>query len=81
MGPGEKKLRAALRRWRPSRRHATTAADAAGRNLPDAPGADCSAGRFGRWWPRLTASQVQALAGAAVTLAIVLWEQIRQRLK
>ena len=34
----------------------------------------------GRWWPRLTRSQVQALLGAGITLGLLLWEQIRERL-
>ncbi len=33
-----------------------------------------------RWWPRLTPAQVQALLGAAVTLVLLLWDQVRQRL-
>ncbi len=33
-----------------------------------------------RWWPRLTPPQVQALLGAAITLALLLWDQFRQRL-
>jgi hypothetical protein len=33
------------------------------------------------WWPRLTPTQVQALLGAAITLALLLWDQIRQRLE
>ncbi len=31
------------------------------------------------WWPALTAGQVQVLVGAAVTLAIALWEHLRGR--
>jgi hypothetical protein len=38
------------------------------------------AGERGRWWPRLTPSQVQALLGAGITLGLLLWEQIRERL-
>ena len=34
----------------------------------------------GRWWPRLTRSQVQALLGAGITLGLLLWEQVRERL-
>ena len=37
-------------------------------------------GRTGRWWPQLTPSQVQALLGAGITLGLLLWEQLRQRL-
>jgi hypothetical protein len=42
---------------------------------PQAPESDAP-----RWWPRLTPGQVQALLGAGVTLALVLWEQVRERL-
>jgi len=38
------------------------------------------AGERGRWWPRLTRSQVEALLGAGITLGLLLWEQIRERL-
>jgi hypothetical protein len=33
------------------------------------------------WWPRLTPTQVQALLGATITLALLLWDQVRQRLE
>jgi hypothetical protein len=33
------------------------------------------------WWPRLTPGQSQALLGAAITLALALWEYLRGRLE
>lgn len=72
-GPGQRALWAALRRWQVRR---PTPPDAAPATPPVSP---APASR--RWWPRLTASQVQALLGAALTLALLLWDQVRQRLQ
>jgi len=70
-GPGQAALWAALRRWRLGR--TTPPATAPATPAPPAPAS--------RWWPRLTPPQVQALLGAAITLALVLWDQVRQRLQ
>jgi hypothetical protein len=70
-GPGQQALWAALRRWHLRQRTTPGAA-------PEAPVAPPIRSR--RWWPRLTAPQVQALLGAAITLALLLWDQLRQRL-
>ncbi|HEY7061900.1 MAG TPA: hypothetical protein VII06_10490 [Chloroflexota bacterium] len=72
-GPGERALWAALRRWQVRR---PTMSDAAPQTPPVPPAPDSR-----RWWPRLTASQVQALLGAALTLALLLWDHLRQRLQ
>ena len=70
-GPGERALWAALRRWQVRRQ-----------TMPDvAPGTPPELPTPRRWWPQLTASQVQALLGAALTLALLLWDQLRQRLQ
>jgi hypothetical protein len=68
--PGQDALWAALRRWQP--RRAAPPGEA-----PDIPVPPTPSSR--RWWPRLTPPQVQALLGAAITLALVLWDQVRQR--
>lgn len=67
---GETRLRAALRRWGRALGGERARARPSGRRLA----------RHGPvWWPRLNAAQVQGLLGAAVTLALALWEQVRQR--
>jgi hypothetical protein len=63
---GEAALRAALRRWRRAPR---------GESRQQATGGPPA------WWPRLTPSQVQTLVGAAITLAIALWEHLRGRVE
>ncbi len=88
-GPGEAALRAALRRWR--RRDPGAAlpesrvAEDGGQGMePDSPPAPTETGRARsetprRWWPRLTAPQVQALLSAGLTLSLLIWEELRQR--
>ncbi len=34
----------------------------------------------GRWWPSLTPAQVSGLLGVGVTLALLLWDQVKKRL-
>ena len=80
MRPGETKLRAALRQWRPYLRGDAAAGSPTSGAPPEAPSPDPPADSLIRWWPRLTAPQVQALLGAAITLALLLWDQVRQRL-
>ncbi len=51
---------------------------------PDSPPAPTETGRARsetprRWWPRLTAPQVQALLSAGLTLSLLIWEELRQR--
>ena len=73
---GEAALRAALRRWR------RASHGAGGRPTAGGPAAgEPTAGGRPAWWPRLTPGQVQALVGAAITLAIALWEHLRGRLE
>ena len=79
---GEVRLRAALRRWGRGRpRLPPSVRGTAATPGQDSP-QDWEAGRAGtgRWWPRLTPPQVQTLLGAAITLALLLWDQLRQRL-
>jgi hypothetical protein len=69
--PGEQALRTALRRFRrPARPPSPTA--------PTGPDAAADARRAG---PHLTPAQVQALLGAGVTLVLLLWDHLRQRLE
>jgi hypothetical protein len=69
-GPGQVALWAALRRWHLQR--STTPGQSLRTPAPPSPAAH-------GWWPRLTPPQVQALLGAGITLALVLWDQVRQR--
>jgi hypothetical protein len=84
--PGEARLRAALRRWGRGwgigvRGQGPERGSGAGDEVtPVFPGSRSPTPDPHGWWPRLTAPQVQALLGAGITLALVLWDQIRQRL-
>ena len=79
MGRGEARLRAALRRLRGGCGIGVRGQGAG--TDPWSPAPQPSAPEPPRWWPRLTPAQVQALLGAAITLGLVLWEQVRGRLK
>ena len=54
---------------------------AAGGGRPTARAGSGATGGPPAWWPRLTPSQVQTLVGAAITLAIALWEHLRGRVE
>ena len=79
---GDAALRGALRRWRRAPAPPSPPNSGGEETGSDANVEARVATSFARprWWPRLTAPQVQAILGAGITLALLLWEQLRQRL-
>jgi hypothetical protein len=79
---GEAALRAAQRRWRRAPHGGSPrASHGPSPQAPHEEGRQPAAGGPPAWWPRLTPGQVQALVGAAITLAIALWEHLPGRLE